>query len=342
MRIDCPAANQDALIKLDKLSTASILDMIFIVTTIAIAGESIIFKTVEIVENGSFNLFLMFSIVDWREYMFNFVEDFRNIDELVISFAKLDPVCINKWEKSMKDMKLDPFLSKFSRILCGDQLEQKLKEKYLVIEYINKELASMLPLMLKNTVFLFTDEDGVVLHITTSARLKKLLNNMNIKRGTLLTMECAGMNAISVAMEVQDHVLICGREHTLNLFSQWTGICSPIRLSNRIVGYLDLAISVNDDISFAVPLLRQLVRHIEEGITASERTCSDQSEKFDEFGISPREKEIASMWLQNKSVLCIAGSLGITEGTVRNVIKKIYRKTGVNDKGQFFRKFLIK
>jgi DNA-binding CsgD family transcriptional regulator len=63
-------------------------------------------------------------------------------------------------------------------------------------------------------------------------------------------------------------------------------------------------------------------------------------QRFETYGLTPREEEIGYLWLQNKSALYIAETLGITEGTVRTVIKNVYRKTQVNDKGQYYQKFL--
>lgn len=60
------------------------------------------------------------------------------------------------------------------------------------------------------------------------------------------------------------------------------------------------------------------------------------------FKLAPREKEVARLWLENRSVLYIASKYNITEGTVRNVIKKVYRKVGVQDKGDFYKKLLAR
>ncbi|WP_274654471.1 helix-turn-helix transcriptional regulator [Paenibacillus humicola] len=41
----------------------------------------------------------------------------------------------------------------------------------------------------------------------------------------------------------------------------------------------------------------------------------------------------------NYSVLRIASEMGIAEGTVRSLIKKVYAKTKISNKGQFMRVF---
>ncbi|WP_420849594.1 helix-turn-helix transcriptional regulator [Paenibacillus montanisoli] len=61
---------------------------------------------------------------------------------------------------------------------------------------------------------------------------------------------------------------------------------------------------------------------------------------FDKYGLSNREKQAAYGWLMNYSALRIANEMGITEGTVRNLIKRIYAKTKISDKGQFITTFV--
>lgn len=43
--------------------------------------------------------------------------------------------------------------------------------------------------------------------------------------------------------------------------------------------------------------------------------------------------------VRNESVPQIADQLGITKGTVKNYVKKIYMKTSVRSKGEFMLKF---
>ncbi|MNY72210.1 Bacterial regulatory protein, luxR family [compost metagenome] len=64
-------------------------------------------------------------------------------------------------------------------------------------------------------------------------------------------------------------------------------------------------------------------------------------QQFQMYNLTPREREVAYAWLNNQSVLKIANKMGITEGTVRNMLKKVYAKTKVGDKGQYFRKFMV-
>jgi DNA-binding NarL/FixJ family response regulator len=44
------------------------------------------------------------------------------------------------------------------------------------------------------------------------------------------------------------------------------------------------------------------------------------------------------LWLSQKGALHISGELGISEGTVRNIVKNIYTKLQVNERKQFVKK----
>jgi DNA-binding CsgD family transcriptional regulator len=162
----------------------------------------------------------------------------------------------------------------------------------------------------------------------------------NVGAGSLFTIGNAGMNAISVAIELKDWVFLSGAEHDLQLFKQWNCFCSPVRQHGEIIGYIDMSFSVRDDHFLMASLFTNTLQGMEAELETSDQRAL-VCERFQIYRLSPREKEVGYMWLNNYSALRIASELGITEGTVRNVIKKIYRKTEVCDKGQFMRKFIV-
>ena len=68
----------------------------------------------------------------------------------------------------------------------------------------------------------------------------------------------------------------------------------------------------------------------------------EQAEKADEaehLGLSPREKEIFALLLQNMPLKTIALELGISFHTVNNHYRSIYRKLGITNKGDLFMKY---
>lgn len=61
----------------------------------------------------------------------------------------------------------------------------------------------------------------------------------------------------------------------------------------------------------------------------------DLEARFQEYRLTAREREVAHLWLSEKGALHISGELGISEGTVRNIVKNIYTKLRVNERKQF-------
>ena len=53
-----------------------------------------------------------------------------------------------------------------------------------------------------------------------------------------------------------------------------------------------------------------------------------------EHGLTPREKEVAALIMQGRSKSYIAETLFISENTVKYHSKNLYRKIGINSKGE--------
>jgi transcriptional regulator of acetoin/glycerol metabolism len=194
----------------------------------------------------------------------------------------------------------------------------------------------------KPHLFICTDTSGTALEMTGTESVILKLKECNIGLGTSFSLEHLGINGISLAMEVQNSALVKGNEHHLELFEEWSCVCQPIIINGVIQGYLDLSIHSDEDFTWAFVLLGKLVADIEEKCAANDpnRKQKEIMDSLSQCGLSSREVDIAWRWLNNQNTLQIAAELYITEGTVRNHIKKVYAKTGVCEKGRFMRKFV--
>lgn len=220
------------------------------------------------------------------------------------------------------------------------QLYNYYKDNELHMDVVKKHCEDTVSSMFKPILFIFTSLDGIVLTISGPQELVQTLDqNHNLGAGSVFTIQNAGLNAISFSIELREWVYLSGSDHDFNLFKEWNCFCSPVRKNDEIIGYLDMSFSDKEDSLWMSALFAFTLKSIEEklGRNNQEHLIYEQ---FQVYQLSPREKEIGYMWINNFSALKIASKLGITEGTVRNVIKKIYRKTGVCDKGQFIRKFI--
>jgi transcriptional regulator of acetoin/glycerol metabolism len=218
-----------------------------------------------------------------------------------------------------------------------------LRENARVIQIVNQQISLITKSMNKSIVFILTNINGVVLAVHgREEMINKLDIEQNLGIGTSFIMEHAGVNAISVAKELKEDVFVRGSEHNLKMFSEWSCFCGPIRSEEGIIAYLDMSFAKHEDHFLAGLVFDLVMRNIHYTIQSTSPVLQKEKiyDNFNNFKLSPREKEIGYGWLMNHSALRMAKELGIVEGTVRNVLKNVYRKTGVCDKGQFIRRFM--
>lgn len=69
---------------------------------------------------------------------------------------------------------------------------------------------------------LLTDITGMVLHICGTENVIREAQGYRLSRGTSFSIEHAGLNAVSAAMELNRPVIIKGEEHTLDILKGWS------------------------------------------------------------------------------------------------------------------------
>ncbi|WP_128083604.1 helix-turn-helix transcriptional regulator [Paenibacillus sp. DMB5] len=189
-------------------------------------------------------------------------------------------------------------------------------------------------------VFL-TDRAGVILELVCSSpELREELIRTELGTGISLCRQHSGLNAVSLAMEMDCIGVVRGDEHSDPAFADWNCICAPLQTDGRTYGYVDISFHKKEQIEFAIPFVQQIA----ENITGKwmERNPGIREyrleSRFQHYRLSAREQDVARQWLLEKSALHISNELGISEGTVRNVLKNIYSKMRVSDRWQFIRK----
>jgi len=250
---------------------------------------------------------------------------------------------IEQWKQMANGKGINVSDTRMSHRINRNKIEEALQKHIKMIENVQSEVSKLLECMLKPYVFVLTDLQGIVLSVYAWGQLADMLDSdKNFGMGTSFAMEHAGVNAISMAIELEECVYIRGSEHDLELFSTWNCLCGPLRIGEKIIGYLDMSFADSEDLILAGTMFEHLLRRISENLVNLCPVVKREYiyNEFNSFKLSPREKEVGYSWLMNHSTLQMAKEMDIAEGTVRNMLKKVYIKTGVHDKGQFFRRFL--
>lgn len=260
-----------------------------------------------------------------------------------MTISDIESSIIERWRQSVKAKGLNMSHTRMPHRINLNKIEEVLKRNNKMIEIVQLEVSELLECMLKPYIFILTDPQGVVLAVHGQTQLVDILDLINnIGVGTSFAMGHAGLNAISMAIELMKCIFTRGVEHDLEIFSTWNCLCSTVRVGEEIIGYLDMSFAETEDLILAGSMFEHLLRSIC-GKLLDLCPGVKREHIYNQFNIhklSQREKEVGYYWLMNHSTLRMAEEMGIAEGTVRNVLKKIYIKTRVNDKGQFFRKFL--
>ena len=219
----------------------------------------------------------------------------------------------------------------------------ELKEKL----YLNREILDLFKFkigllqgqLFYSHLFFLADSEGIILDIIGEESLHNGLRPLVVKLGSSMAMESGGVNAISIALETEGNIFLKGDEHQLVPFKEWLCLCCPIKVQGKSIAFLNFSRSTPFVYDSIFALVSSIVSYIEFELEKNLNDHNRVQALFNTYGFTNRECEVATLWLQNKGALYISEKLGITEGTVRNFVKKIYMKCSANDRGGFIQKF---
>ncbi|WP_110931299.1 helix-turn-helix domain-containing protein [Paenibacillus bouchesdurhonensis] len=252
----------------------------------------------------------------------------------------IDQKKIQQWNGSFTLSGHHSFMDQL-KFIPADEMNCRLDSHQDLISVVEEELKALHRFLVRPFIFILTDVEGVTLSLNGPETVIAMLKEHNVKVGSLFDMKHAGINAVSVAMETDTIAVVRGEEHHLRLFAGWSCICAPIHINGEIKGYLDMSLSVNEDITYIIPLLQQLIDRVKGRWPDPELRKQAIFQAFDKCGLTKREKEIGYLWMHNHSAFEIAEMLYIAPGTVKNTLKNVYKKSNVSDKGDFIIKFYL-
>ncbi|MDQ0192126.1 LuxR C-terminal-related transcriptional regulator [Paenibacillus wynnii] len=208
---------------------------------------------------------------------------------------------------------------------------------------IRQEMVKICEYISLSFVVFLTDENGNILDLVCSSLdMQEDMNKAGLGAGVSLSKLYSGLNAVSLAMEMNCIGVVRGEEHSDSTFKDWNCVCAPLQLDGIVRGYVDISFNRGQQIEFAIPFIKQIAENVTQKWMNrnSEIQQSRLEVSFHEYKLTAREKDVAHLWIQEKSALHISSMLGISEGTVRNVVKSIYTKMNVNERRQFAKKLV--
>jgi transcriptional regulator of acetoin/glycerol metabolism len=255
----------------------------------------------------------------------------------------VDSSTVAAWNHIFVDSGVDASLTKLKHRLTTSEAKREIVKHAKLVSLVREEVNYITSNLTQSHLFILTDQIGMTLNLYGTEAIMETLESVNLGTGTSFALEHTGINGISMAMQLEETVVVQGKEHHLQLFSGWGCICMPIRVGVEIKAYLDLSFKADMDVTFAVPLLEQVVRRVECQLA---NNCPEVKRAqvyalFDQYQLTCREKEIGFLWLSNETVEDIASKLHISIGTVRTVFKRVYKKSKVCNKGEFIIKFFV-
>jgi DNA-binding CsgD family transcriptional regulator len=224
-----------------------------------------------------------------------------------------------------------------------DSIEELVPYETL-IDVLHSELAKITEFLLFPFAFLLTDRAGNIIDIVSPFEsIQEKLDHFGIKGGTNLSKQFSGLNAVSLAMEVKSIAVVRGCEHNMSMFKEWNCVCAPIKVDGVICGFIDISFEAHRPIGFSILFIKQLSEKIV--FKLKERSPKLMEYRFQEkcnlYGLSPREREVAYHWSLKKGALQISYDLNVKEGTVRNIVKNIYSKMNVSERGELIEIFKL-
>lgn len=223
--------------------------------------------------------------------------------------------------------------------ISHNELKERLYLNRKIVDLFKFKVGMLEGQLFYSHLFFLADSEGVLLDIIGEESLHNGLRPLVVKLGSSMAMESGGVNAISIALETGENIFLKGDEHQLVPFKEWLCLCCPIKVQGKTIAFLNFSRSTPFVYDSIFALVYSIVFYIEFEL---EKDLNDQNRiqaLFSTYSFTTRECEVATLWLQNKGALYISEKLGITEGTVRNFVKKIYTKCSVNDRGGFIQKF---
>ncbi|KRM96772.1 transcriptional regulator AcoR [Liquorilactobacillus aquaticus DSM 21051] len=188
-------------------------------------------------------------------------KQFISGDEFVVN--ALDTKIAESW-KLCSRAEIDPYLVRPQKILSASELASKQQRYKNLIEVTKKQIRLIEnDLVLKQPVFILTDETGSILWRGGNIQAKEHANEFYFREGTKWTELNVGTNAIGIALRTKKDEYVSLNQHYAYASRQWSCSASPIfDEEGKLLGILDVSTLHNESAKDAFLMLTLLTQRI--------------------------------------------------------------------------------
>lgn len=237
-------------------------------------------------------------------------------------FISQDEV-VEAWQRCIKSG-LNPTTDKPQHFLSGRRLEEKLNKYNELIKVFRDCIDDIINLITGDHFFLLTDKDLILLSIAGDNSLTKRLINNGIKPGISFQENSCGINALYLAYQLKQPVYLTPEQHFCEFFRKWYCAAIPLKILDKIIGYLDVSTITCDIQKEQLAIVKLL----------SDKILNKM--KFSQFGkyediLSKQAKEILVLLATGKTEDEIANRLFCTKETIKYHKHQIFTKMDVKN-----------
>ena len=194
-------------------------------------------------------------------------------------------------------------------------------------------------------VLLAIDKSGDVLHATSHPECRQTHLSRVGSAGANVLEEPGALPPVKMAAQRQNDVFLTGDEPWLGDEAGWAALTVPLRSpSGDIFGWFAFFTLPQYLSPKAFPYVQSLSLMLESEIKANRPAWVDftdyMGQQLEQFCLTPRERQVAALWMMDYDYKQIGRAIGISENTVRVIVSRLNAKMNVNSKASLILRVL--
>ena len=194
-------------------------------------------------------------------------------------------------------------------------------------------------------VLLAIEESGEVVYALSHPECRRTHLGRIAEAGKNVLKNPGAILPVRMAADLRNDVFLTGHEPWLGDDAGWACLALPLRdADGGILGYFALFVAPHALGPHTHPYVRTLALMLESEINAGRPSWADftdyMGEQLEQFDLTPRERQVAALWMMDYDYKQIGRAIGISENTVRVIVSRLNAKLDVNSKASLILRVL--